>query len=159
MAGALGAFGAASLRFLWPSIQGAFGADLDVGGVEEILAEIATTRSPFPYPAGRLYVVPYDPSMDPEGIYSDVALDGAPVMALYQKCVHLGCKVPWNVVPQRFQCPCHGSNYNFLGEYILGPAPRGLDRFPTRVEDGRVIVSTGTIIIGPSRETRTFQEA
>jgi cytochrome b6-f complex iron-sulfur subunit len=156
MAGALGAFGAASLRFLWPNIQGAFGAELDIGAVDEILAEIEQTQSPFRYPAGRMWVSPYDPATDPEGVYADVALDGAPVMALYQKCVHLGCTVPWQAPVQRFQCPCHGSNYNILGEYILGPAPRGLDRFPTRVENGRVIVDTGTIVIGPSRETKTI---
>jgi cytochrome b6-f complex iron-sulfur subunit len=128
---------------------------LDVGDEAEILAEIEANQSPFRYPAGRMYVVPYDPATDPEGVYADAVAEGANVMAVYQKCVHLGCTVPWQVAVQRFQCPCHGSNYNIRGEYILGPAPRGLDRFPTSVEDGRVIVDTGTIITGPARGVTT----
>lgn len=159
MLGALGGFGGASLAFLWPNLSGGFGADLDVGNEEDILADIEANRGPFEYPAGRMYVVPYDPATDPQGVYSEVVPEGARVMALYQKCVHLGCRVPWVVDAQRFQCPCHGSNYNIRGEYILGPAPRGLDRFPIRIEDGRVIVSTGTIVTGPSREIQTLEEA
>ena len=55
-------------------------------------------------------------------------------VALYQKCVHLGCRVPWCESSQWFECPCHGSKYNRVGEKQGGPAPRGLDRFPL---DGR----------------------
>ena len=33
----------------------------------------------------------------------------AGVVALYQKCVHLGCRVPWCTSSQWFECPCHGS--------------------------------------------------
>lgn len=31
----------------------------------------------------------------------------------------------------------------------LGPAPRGLDRFPHTVQDGDLIVDTGKVILGP----------
>ena len=37
-------------------------------------------------------------------------------VALYQKCVHLGCRVPWCQTSQWFECPCHGSKYNRVGE-------------------------------------------
>ena len=50
-------------------------------------------------------------------------------VALYQKCVHLGCRVPFCETSQWFECPCHGSQYNRVGEKKGGPAPRGLDRF------------------------------
>ena len=33
---------------------------------------------------------------------------------------------------QWFECPCHGSKYNRVGEKHGGPAPRGLDRFVAR---------------------------
>ena len=56
------------------------------------------------------------------------------IVALYQKCVHLGCRVPWCQTSQWFECPCHGSQYNRVGEKKGGPAPRGLDRFAI---DGR----------------------
>ena len=39
----------------------------------------------------------------------------------------------------RFQCYCHQSTYNILGEKLqLGPAARGMDRFPVRIDDGVV---------------------
>ena len=50
-------------------------------------------------------------------------------VALYQRCVHLGCRVPFCQTSQWFECPCHGSKYNRVGEKKAGPAPRGLDRF------------------------------
>lgn len=153
--GLLGGFGGATLAFLWPNLRGGFGAEIDVDSEETILAAIAADRGPFPYPAGRMWLTAYDPAIDTDGVYADVVESGG-VMALYHTCVHLGCRVPWSVGPQRFQCPCHGSNYNFWGEYILGPAPRGLDRFAVRVENGRVLVNTAQIVTGPSRQTTVY---
>ncbi len=158
--GFVGAFSGATIAFLWPNTRGGFGAEIDVDDEETILAYIAENNSPFPYQAGRMWVTGYDPALDTDGVYADVVEEGSRVMALYQKCVHLGCRVPWNDSLGRFACPCHGSNYNFWGEYILGPAPRGLDRFPTRVEDGRVIVNTNpaSLVTGPSRQTQVFPQ-
>jgi cytochrome b6-f complex iron-sulfur subunit len=80
--------------------------------------------------------------------------------ALYQKCVHLGCRVPQCVSSQWFECQCHGSQYNRAGEKKGGPAPRGLDRFPITVSGSNLSVNTGQIIIGPSIGTNTTgQEA
>ena len=46
---------------------------------------------------------------------------------------------------QWFECPCHGSQYNRVGEKKAGPAPRGMDRFPLTVAgNGDVTVDTGT---------------
>jgi cytochrome b6-f complex iron-sulfur subunit len=158
--GMAGAFGGASLAFLWPTVSGRFGAELDVGDQEEILAIIRENRGPFPYPAGRMYLVAYDPAEDPDGQYSDAVGEGAQVMALYQKCVHLGCRVPWCQTAQWYQCPCHGSNYNRWGEWQIGPAPRGLDRFPVRVENGRVLVNTNPaqLITGPNRQSPVLRQ-
>ena len=64
-------------------------------------------------------------------------------MPLYQRCVHLGCRVPFCKSSQWFECPCHGSKYNSAGEYKLGPAPRGMDRFKVQITDsGDVMVDT-----------------
>ena len=65
-------------------------------------------------------------------------------MPLYQRCVHLGCRVPFCQSSQWFECPCHGSKYNEAGEYQLGPAPHGMDRFAVKVEGGNVMVDTST---------------
>ncbi len=71
--------------------------------------------------------------------------------ALYQKCPHLGCRVPFCESSAQFECPCHGSVYNVIGEYLQGPAPRGMDRFEISIEDGRVMVDTGALVDGPPR--------
>jgi menaquinol-cytochrome c reductase iron-sulfur subunit len=51
-------------------------------------------------------------------------------------CPHLGCRFNWNDSANRFQCPCHGSQFNFEGEHLAGPAPRGLDPLPLREQSG-----------------------
>ena len=71
-------------------------------------------------------------------------------VALYQKCVHLGCRVPWCQSSQWFECPCHGSKYNRVGEKQGGPAPRGLDRFVLEVSGGNIIVDTGLLVHRPA---------
>ena len=52
---------------------------------------------------------------------------------------------------QWFECPCHGSQYNRVGEKKAGPAPRGLDHFAFTVgASGDVVVDTGIIYPGPA---------
>ena len=155
--GVLSAFGASSLAFLWPRIGEGFGARLNIGSEQEVLAAISEGGGHFPYPAGKMYVVRYDPARDPDGVYADVT-GGTQFMALYQKCVHLGCRVPWCADSKWFECPCHGSRYNTWGEYRFGPAPRGLDRFPVAVENGQVFVDTGTVVTGPARTVNVDHE-
>lgn len=158
----LAGFGASVLGFLWPNLQGGFGADIDLGNAEEILAGIREERAPFVYPAGRLYVVAVDPSLPGfEDQYGEIfaPVGDAGLMALYHKCVHLGCRVPWCQSSQWFECPCHGSKYNKYGEYKQGPAPRGLDRFPSSIDsEGNLIVSTGTIVTGPARTANVLAQ-
>ena len=72
------------------------------------------------------------------------------LVALYQKCPHLGCRVPECKSSQWFECPCHGSQYDRVGEKKAGPAPRGMDRFGITVANGNVIVDTGTTFNGPA---------
>jgi nitrite reductase/ring-hydroxylating ferredoxin subunit len=77
-------------------------------------------------------------------------LDGE-LIALSQKCTHLGCKVPFCDSSGQFECPCHGTTFNRVGEYRTGPAPRGMDRHPVEVgADGLVYIDTGTIDPGPA---------
>jgi cytochrome b6-f complex iron-sulfur subunit len=94
--------------------------------------------------------VRYDAAEDPSGAYAALTA-GAPVMALSQKCVHLGCRVPWCASAAWFECPCHNSKYNRWGEWQDGPAPRGMDRHALEVADGRVLVDVATLVTGPGR--------
>ena len=149
----LGGFGAATLGFLWPSLSGGFGSKIRVGKLDEILGQIASTREPFYVAEARSYIVPYPQDAIPKArqAYSGAVLEGmeAGVAALYQKCVHLGCRVPWCQSSQWFECPCHGSQYNRVGEKKGGPAPRGLDRFGVSVDGGQIVVDTAQVIQGP----------
>jgi len=84
----------------------------------------------------------------------------AGVVALYQKCPHLGCRVPECRTSQWFECPCHGSQYNRVGEKKGGPAPRGMDRFGVSVNNGMMVIDTGAVFGGPPIGTNTTgQEA
>jgi cytochrome b6-f complex iron-sulfur subunit len=73
------------------------------------------------------------------------------LLALYQKCPHLGCTVPYRPefvfdnVPGWFRCPCHGSTYSKDGGVkVFGPAPRPMDVFPITVNsDKSLTVLTG----------------
>ncbi|CAG0953244.1 partial cytochrome b6-f complex iron-sulfur subunit, partial [Anaerolineae bacterium] len=64
-------------------------------------------------------------------------------LALYHKCTHLGCAVPWNPEKGQFICPCHASAFESTGQVINPPAPRPLDRFPITLVEGQVKVDTG----------------
>ena len=160
----LSGFGAAVLAFLWPQLSGGFGAKIRVGKLDDILGEIRDTGEPKYVPEGRLYVNPYPSGAveKAQGVYDGGVLAGmeAGVVALYQKCVHLGCRVPWCKTSQWFECPCHGSQYNRAGEKKGGPAPRGLDRFGVEMDGDTVVVDTGLIVQGPPIGTNTTgQEA
>lgn len=146
-------FGALSLAFLWPSSKAGFGGKVAVPiGLAEIKTQLAATHQPFYFAPGRFYLVPYDVTGSK---YETAGLVAGGLMALYQRCVHLGCKVPFCITSQWFECPCHGSKYNRAGEYRLGPAPRGLDRFPLTVEGDIVTVDTTFVITGPPRGQNT----
>ena len=162
---AITGFGAACVAMLWPSLSGGFGSKIRVGKFDEIMDEIADKKEPYYVGAGRTYISPYP--QEGVGAAKNVAaysavLEGYEqgVVALYQKCPHLGCRVPWCQSSQWYECPCHGSQYNRVGEKKGGPAPRGMDRFAATVENGVIIVDTKTVIPGPPIGTNTTgQEA
>jgi len=155
----LAGFGTTTIAFLWPSLSGGFGTKIKAGKLEDILRQINDTKTPFYVPEGRFYINPYptDDVDKAKKVYTGAVLTGmeSGVVALYQKCVHLGCRVPWCKSSQWFECPCHGSQYNRVGEKKGGPAPRGLDRFGVAVEGGVVVVDTGNRALGPSIGTNT----
>ncbi|MEW6034147.1 MAG: Rieske 2Fe-2S domain-containing protein [Chloroflexota bacterium] len=123
---------------LWPRINpGSFGSKVNIGSVEEVRA----------IPAGTVV------SFNEARFYLSRVESG--FLALYRKCTHLGCVVPWepddpseDALAQkgRFNCPCHGSIFDRYGLVHAGPAPRPMDIFPIAVEKGEVLVDTGTIL-------------
>lgn len=160
----IGGFSAASIAFLWPGEASGFGSAIRVGEISEIISDIKANNGFLYRPDGRMWITEY-PSGALEkarNVYGPEELAGmeAGVIALYQKCVHLGCRVPSCPTSQWFECGCHGSQYNRVGEKKGGPAPRGLDRFAMQVSGGSLTVDTGNIILGPPIGTNTTgQEA
>jgi cytochrome b6-f complex iron-sulfur subunit len=152
-------FGGATIAFLWPSLKGGFGSLIAAGKVDDIKKEIQDGKGVAYFGQGRFYVVPWSGHTSGDVNYEDEGLAAQGIMPLYQRCVHLGCRVPWCEQSQWFECPCHGSKYNHAGEYQLGPAPRGLDRFAITIDSsGNVAVDTSQIILGPPRGTNTIDE-
>ena len=160
----LAEFGAASIAFLWPNLKGGFGSTINAGSLDDIRSFIQSQKQPYYVGVGRFYVWFYGSNY--QGIDTatgvDYTADGYVAdgfMAIYQRCAHLGCRVPFCTSSQWFECPCHGSKYNIAGEYQLGPAPQGLQRFAVKVENNNLIVDTsGTAILGPPRGTDTVHE-
>ena len=140
------------LGFLWPKVSGGFGSKIDAGSIEEIKDQLFQADGsviPAFIPSARAYILPLDQSAAANSQFSSGSTVADGLVAVYQRCVHLGCRVPWCNSSQGFECPCHGSKYNMIGEYFAGPAPRNLDRFNVSNVNGRFIIDTGTIIESP----------
>jgi cytochrome b6-f complex iron-sulfur subunit len=119
--------GGVALSFFSPRIvEGEFGGVIEAGTADSFPVGSVT-----PFTQGRFYLVRMQ--------------DGG-FLALYRKCTHLGCAVPWNPAEGRFVCPCHASAFEMDGQVINTPAPRPLDRFAVTTVDGIVKVDTGTPI-------------
>lgn len=166
MGAGIGTFSAASfVAFLWPTATGGFGGKVPVGRYDDIIAGIRSGGGFFYAPEARAWITLYPSDAIPkaEAVYEDAILTGVRrgLIASYQKCPHLGCRVPQCVSSQWFECGCHGSQYNRVGEKKAGPAPRGLDHFPLEFSPSNdVTVDTGLIIQGrPIGTNTTGQEA
>jgi menaquinol-cytochrome c reductase iron-sulfur subunit len=70
----------------------------------------------------------------------DTKLAKYPYVVISTRCAHLGCPVRYVQAAERFICPCHGGVYKFDGKVAGGPPVRPLDRFESRVRNGRVEV-------------------
>lgn len=120
--------GGVTLLFAYPRFKaGEFGGVFELSGASA-LPEVNTT--PLSNTRGKFWLTRTE--------------DG--VRALYKVCVHLGCLYNWQEVDFKFLCPCHGSQYEYNGKYILGPAPRSLDQFLMKAikrSTGEELAATG----------------
>src|SRR3990172_10184060 len=144
-----------SLDFWWP--RKVAGAARDVFVSADRVPKVGD--DPVVIPEGRFFLVNLPPGTTPNGEETPGGL-----LALWRKCPHLGCTVPWR--PDFtflgrtgwFRCPCHGSTYTKEGGILVyGPAPRPLDLFTLEVQDDKsVVVTTGvTVAIKGSPENPT----
>lgn len=128
------------------------------GGVVNVSASRIPTPSgePARISEGKCWLVNLN---GPEGDVLQIGGVGG-LMALYWKCPHLGCTVPWAPafngaqvnfpgVIGWFRCPCHGSTYSRAGIRVFGPAPRPMDTMAlTVLGNGSVNINTGQITSG-----------
>ncbi len=133
-----GQAGSALFQFMKPRVEeGGFGSEVVAGQVNEFPpGTISHVRK------GRFYISTQE--------------DGG-MLAMWHRCTHLGCTVPWREDEGQFHCPCHNSIFTTTGEVVSGPAPRPLDLFPVKIVDGVVIVDTSAPTkraeFDPSQET------
>jgi cytochrome b6-f complex iron-sulfur subunit len=152
------AFGGGFVGFMWPNKLSGFGSVITAGKKADILASIKNDKRPYYNPEGRFYIVTY-PHADKGNVYVKEGLVRDGLMALYQKCAHLGCRVPFCESAQWFECPCHGSKYNTAGEVQPGsPAPAGLWRFPLSFDGDNIMVDTSKPSGQPPKGTDTLRE-
>jgi cytochrome b6-f complex iron-sulfur subunit len=154
----LGGFGAACVAFLWPPPAAGFGGKITIGTITDIERQLAS-KQPFYSSGARSYVNPFPTDAaslaKAAKVYSPSVLKGMQqgYVVLYQKCAHLGCRVPWCQSSQWFECPCHGSKYDRVGEYKSGPAPQGLYHFVFSIQGGSIVVDTSQALLGAPRGT------
>ena len=60
------------------------------------------------------------------GIYKDK--DGN-IYAVNPICTHLGCLLSWNDIDKTWDCPCHGSRFDFKGNNLYDPAFKNLESY------------------------------
>lgn len=139
LVGLVGQAGSAIFQFIKPRVvSGTFGSQVTAGQVEEF--EPGTVSH---VQAGRFFVS---------------RLQDGGILAIWHRCTHLGCTVPWDDEEGIFHCPCHSSVFDPQGEVVSGPAPRPLDLFPVEIVEGEIVVDTSRAIsrdkFDPSQATR-----
>lgn len=129
--------GGVTLLFAYPRFKaGEFGGEFVLGDVSTLPS---VNQTPISNTKGKFWLTRTE--------------DG--VRALYKVCVHLGCLYNWEEVDFKFLCPCHGSQYQYDGTYILGPAPRSLDQFTMRAEQGGQVLA---VTQGPNEAIEVFDD-
>jgi cytochrome b6-f complex iron-sulfur subunit len=166
MSAGIASFAAASfVAFLWPTGTGGFGGSVAAGKLDAIKAGIKQGGGFFYVPEAKSWITAYPMEGLPTArtVYPANLLVGmeAGIVVLSQKCPHLGCRVPECKTSQWFECQCHGSQYNRVGEKKGGPAPRGMDHFPAVISpSGDVSIDTGMNVTGAAIGVNTTgQEA
>lgn len=96
-------------------------------------------REPALFVAGAVdHFEPGSVTAFPDGRFYLVRLQDGGFLALHRECTHLGCTVPWDAAQHRFVCPCHASQFDITGAVLAAPAPRPLDTYAIRIENGLV---------------------
>ena len=164
--GFLGTLGVSMLAFMWPKLSGGFGSKINIGPIADLRAKVLPgdgTITPLFVAEAQSWLVPMEASLIPGSSFESLPVvaggdsGDTGLMALWQKCVHLGCRVP--------ECsPRRGSNARAMARSTtstvnttVGPAPRNLDRFALEIDgQGNLVVDTGTVLETPRAKIKTI---
>ena len=61
---------------------------------------------------------------DKVGVYKE---SNNKIYSINPVCKHLGCELTWNNLDKTWDCPCHGSRYDYKGKLIYGPSVKNLE--------------------------------
>ena len=138
---------AATLDFLYPRGIKGFGGPVPAGKA----SEFPRGGDPKHNIIGQFWLVNLDPAETRPGGSGG----GEGLLALWHRCPHLGCTVPWRSGfafegdQGWFRCPCHGSTYTKSGIRVFGPAPRSMTTMNVEIDDGgNITVQTGVRLSG-----------
>lgn len=59
------------------------------------------------------------------GIFKD---EFGKIYSVNPTCTHLGCLLTWNNVDKTWDCPCHGSRFDYTGKNLYDPAFKDLEK-------------------------------
>lgn len=112
----------------WASVYDPSRFDIIASGVKLVKENLDVAEKLI---GGKLAPVPKDVEVN-NGEATVVSINGERIGAyrddngkLYMvdvTCTHLGCELVWNEAEKTWDCPCHGSRFNYDGENIEGPA-------------------------------------
>jgi nitrite reductase/ring-hydroxylating ferredoxin subunit len=80
-----------------------------------------------------------------------ITADDMDLIAIWNRCAHLGCPVAYSPGSAGYVCPCHGGNYDSRGLVTGGPPPRPLDRVDIKVVDTSKTFTADQIAKGEDR--------
>ena len=132
LAGVFASMGGAAFRFLRPKLSAATDSWLDVASVSEL-----TGAQPLARKIVAEQIAGWAITKEEHNVFVLPAKNNQVFSAV---CPHEGCEVAWDQNTSRFLCPCHESYFAADGARMSGPAPRGLDPLPVRVQDGKLQV-------------------
>jgi Rieske Fe-S protein len=132
LAGVFASIGGAAFRFLRPRLAAASDRWLDVANVSELSGPQPITRK-----VVAQHIAGWAVTTEEHNVFV-LPANGNQVLSAV--CPHEGCEVAWQQNTNRFACPCHESYFAADGSRISGPARRGLDTLPARVQDGKLQV-------------------
>lgn len=122
---------------------------------DSIFGSVIDAGRPSDYPPGTITAFP-------QARFYLIRFEDGGFLAVYTRCTHLACLVSWEEDEKRFTCPCHGSQFDEMGNVLNTPALRPLARFPLAISPRKMEVDTSQSIrrdsVGPDDLTYFVEE-